>query len=105
MISIKYLGFYRYMSTIKTKETVRKFSRIAFLGVCLTFGQNTLADPVNDALSAYMQCLQENISLTPDAEIVVLRTNCQETYDALNAIFPEEIAAMIIEQTELDARQ
>jgi hypothetical protein len=52
-----------------------------------------------------MECLQENISLTPDAQTAVLRTNCLETYDALNAIFPEEIAAMIIEQTELDARQ
>ncbi|MFT4997858.1 MAG: hypothetical protein ACI8RO_001208 [Flavobacteriales bacterium] len=93
------------MTIIKIKQTVQKFTSIALFGVCFAYGSNSYADPISDALSDYMECIQQNISLTPDAETAVLRKNCQEAYDVLNTLFPVEIASMIIEQAELDARQ
>ena len=80
-------------------------SNVVLCVSCLAYGPNTFADPLNDALSAYMVCYQEKSTASPEADIEAYRASCKESYDALNALFPEEIAMMIIEQAELDAGQ
>jgi hypothetical protein len=93
------------MIKMKLNKTIKIVSNVVLCASCLAYGPNTFADPLNDALSAYMVCFQENSLAMPEADIAVHRESCKESYDALNALFPEEIAMMIIEQAELDAGQ
>jgi hypothetical protein len=93
------------MMKMNLNKTIRNLSKIALCASCLAYGQNAFADPLNDALSAYMICFQENSTAAPEADTAAHRESCKESYDALNALFPAEIAMMIIEQAELDAAQ
>jgi hypothetical protein len=93
------------MMKMNLNKTIKNLSNVALCVSCLAYGQNTIADPLNDALSAYMVCFQENSTAEPEADTATNRESCKESYDALNALFPAEIAMMIIEQAELDAAQ
>lgn len=93
------------MMKMNLNKTIRNYGNVALCASCLAYGPNTFADPLNDALSAYMVCFQENTIAAPDADTAMHRESCKESYDALNALFPAEIAMMIIEQAEIDAAQ
>jgi hypothetical protein len=93
------------MMKMNLNKAIRNLSNVALCVSCLAYGQNTFADPLNDGLSAYMVCFQQSNSAAPEADTAVHRETCKESYDALNALFPEEIAMVIIEQAELDASQ
>jgi hypothetical protein len=52
-----------------------------------------------------MECFQQDNVTAPDADVATHRENCKESYETLNALFPAEIALIIIEQAEIDALQ
>jgi hypothetical protein len=90
---------------IKPKETINAFLTAGFCMACLACGQNAFADPLNDALSGYMECFQQDNVAAPEADVATHRDNCKQSFDVLNALFPAEIAMIIIEQAEIDALQ
>jgi hypothetical protein len=90
---------------MKPKETFKTIRLGIFLFGCMIYGQNAFADPLNDALSGYMSCFQQDNVAAPNADIATHRENCKESYDTLTSLFPVEIAMIIIEQAEIDALQ
>jgi hypothetical protein len=52
-----------------------------------------------------MECFQQDNVAAPEADVATHRDNCKQSFDVLNALFPAEIAMIIIEQAEIDALQ
>jgi hypothetical protein len=87
------------------KETLKTIRSVILYFTCVVCCQNAFADPLNNALSGYMECFQQDNVTAPDADVATHRENCKESYETLNALFPAEIALIIIEQAEIDALQ
>jgi hypothetical protein len=83
------------MMKTNLNKAINNLSNVALYVCCLAYGQNTFSDPLNDALSAYMVCFQQSNSAAPETDTAVHRETCKESYDVLNALFPEDRKSVV----------